>query len=52
MGGDAISRPRAADDVKAIRARMGELRRERERGRSYQHRAGTGQPIRLKYAAR
>jgi hypothetical protein len=29
-----VNRPRAADDFTAIRARMVELRRERERGRS------------------
>ena len=30
MGGNAVNRPRAADDFAAIRARMEELRRERE----------------------
>jgi hypothetical protein len=30
MGGVAVNRPRAADDFAAIRARMEELRRERE----------------------
>jgi hypothetical protein len=30
MGGNAANRPRAADDFAAIRARMEELRRERE----------------------
>src|SRR5215467_11570230 len=31
MGGNAINRPRAADDFATIRARMEELRHERER---------------------
>ena len=31
MGGNAVNRPRAADDFAAIRARMEELRLERER---------------------
>jgi hypothetical protein len=30
MGGNAVNRPRAADDFPTIRARMAELRRERE----------------------
>ena len=30
MGGNAVNRPRAADDFATIRARMEELRRERE----------------------
>jgi hypothetical protein len=30
MGGDAMNRPRAADDFATIRARMEELRRDRE----------------------
>ena len=30
MGGNAVNRPRAADDFATIRARMVELRRERE----------------------
>jgi hypothetical protein len=30
MGGNAVNRPRAADDLTAIKARMEELRRERE----------------------
>ena len=30
MGGNAVNRPRAADDFAAIRARLEELRRERE----------------------
>ena len=30
MGGADVNRPRAADDFKMIRARMEELRRERE----------------------
>jgi hypothetical protein len=34
--GDAVSRPRAADDFAIIRARMEELRRERDQGLSGQ----------------
>jgi hypothetical protein len=30
MGGNAVNRPRVADDFATIRARMEELRRERE----------------------
>ena len=30
MGGEDVTRPRAADDFASIRARMEELRRERE----------------------
>ena len=30
MGGNAVDRPRAADDFATIKARMKELRRERE----------------------
>src|SRR3954447_23775509 len=34
IGGNAVSRSRAADDFTTIRARMEELRREREQGLS------------------
>jgi hypothetical protein len=40
MGGADVNRPRAADDFAAIRARMEELRREREGGRT-QRQGGT-----------
>ena len=34
MGGNAVKRPRAADDFATIKARMEELRRERERAQA------------------
>jgi len=36
MGGNAVDRPRAADDFATIRARVEELRREREQAEAGQ----------------
>jgi hypothetical protein len=50
MGGDPVTRPRAADDFATIRARMEELRREREGriagqdARSARHNLGRSEP--------
>ncbi len=41
-----MSRPRAADDFASIRARMDELRREREPGADQNTRSGKPQPAR------
>lgn len=46
MGGNAVNRPRAADDFAAIRARMEELGRERERRTLGKTRAKSGLPVR------
>jgi hypothetical protein len=44
--GDPVSRPRAADDFATIRARLDELRRERDGGGSADPDAGSGKPLR------
>jgi hypothetical protein len=45
MGGAVVNRPRAADDFAAIRARMEELRREREGTRPGENDPQRGAPI-------
>jgi hypothetical protein len=45
MGGN-VTRPRAADDFATIRARMEELRRERERGEAGQTEVQSDPPMR------
>jgi hypothetical protein len=46
MGGDAMNRPRAADDFATIRARMEELRREREAVHAAESEAKSDAPMR------
>ena len=46
MGGNAVNRPRAADDFAMIRARMEELRRECERGEAGQTEVQSDPPMR------
>jgi hypothetical protein len=46
MGGDAMNRPRAADDFATIRARMEELRRERETAHATEGETKSDTPMR------
>ena len=46
MGGNAVNRPRAADDFATIRARMEELRRERERAQASESEIQSDRPMR------
>src|SRR5215472_10577952 len=46
MGGNAVNRPRAADDFAAIRARMEELRREREGAQAPESEIQSDRPMR------
>jgi len=45
-GGDTVNRPRAADDFETIRARMEELRREREAEQASGSEAKSDPPMR------